>query len=457
MVLPALGLLACKATADPVDDFIRSEMQRQRIPGITLAVVRDGQVIKTGAYGKADLELDVDAKIENVFEIGSVTKQFTAVLALLLAEEGKLSLEDPVSKYVDDAPAAWEKITLRHLLSHTSGLKEYVVIPGLMLHEEFDQATFLEKVRPLDLDFQPGVTFAYSNTGFALLRIVLEKAGGKAYGDLLKEKILEPLSMGQTRMLNPLEIVPHRAHGYWHVQDQLLRTRQSVLAGVADGAILSTVGDLVKWDAALHGGKLLSPDSYRQLIEPNRLNSGRTRNYGLGTFRQALGAVPSIGHHGNSPGYSAGYSHFPSARLSVMVLGNVYAFNGQTMTHQIAMLVEPSLRPARLADAASDPDSARTASFRTALDRLAAGEVDGEYLEEEFAAPMKTDRARLFPNPYAGLRQLQELRFVSEEAMDRDTLLTYRLMMPNDRMLIASVVWSPEGKIANLSLRPDQP
>src|SRR5207253_2454378 len=140
------------------------------------------------------------------------TKQFTAVATMMLVEEGKVGLDDPVSKYVEGSPDTWKGITVRHLLTHTSGLKEYVFVPGLGLLDEYDRATFLKGMTPLPLDFQPGETWAYSNTNFALLGIVIEKASGKSYTDFLTERILKPTGMTNSQILNPDAIVLHRAH-----------------------------------------------------------------------------------------------------------------------------------------------------------------------------------------------------------------------------------------------------
>jgi CubicO group peptidase (beta-lactamase class C family) len=455
LYVAALAALATIASADQIDDFIKTEMARQNVPGLTLAIVKDGKVVRTGAYGKADLELDVPTNEDNVFEIGSTTKQFTAVLVLQMMEEGKLSLDDPISKYIEDTPANWKGITLRHLLSHTSGLKEYVVIPGLGLIEEFDRKTFLDKVKPLTLDFEPGVTFAYSNTNFALLGIVLEKVSGKTYTELINERILKPLEMTNTQILDPDAIVKNRAHGYMFQGGKLFRSRLSMLSNLSDGALMSTAKDLAKWDIALHSGKLLKPASFQLLTTPAKLNTGRPRPYGLGTFLAPLGARPFIGHHGASAGYSVGYGHFPTANLAVIVMTNVYAINGQQMVTSIAEIVDPTLKVAAPTEKA-DPSKERTDKVKAALMKLAANEPDDAVLEPEMTAPMKTDRGRMGAGPYAILKSLDGMTFLNEEPYGADKLLTYRLSTPA-RNFIARVVWTTNDKIAEMALRADGP
>ncbi|HSI71775.1 MAG TPA: serine hydrolase domain-containing protein [Fimbriimonas sp.] len=453
LYVAALAALAACASADQLDDFIKSEMARQNVPGLTLAIVRDGKVVRTGAYGKADLELDVPANEDNVFEIGSTTKQFTAVLVLQQLEEGKLSLEDPISKYIEGSPATWNGITLRHLLTHTSGLKEYVVIPGLGLIEEFDRKTFLEKMKPLTLDFQPGETFAYSNTNFALLGVVLEKVSGKTYTELINERILKPLEMTNTQILDPDAVVKNRAHGYMNQGGKLFRSRLSMLSNLSDGALMSTAKDLAKWDIALHGGKVLKPASFQLLTTPAKLNTNRPRPYGLGTFLSPLGARPFIGHHGASAGYSVGYGHFPSANLAVIVMTNVYAINGQQIVTSIAEIIDPNLKVTPPAEK-PDPSKDRTEKVKAALVKLAANDPDEATLEPEMTAPMKTDRGRMGAGPYAILKTLDGMTFLNEEAYGADRLLTYRLSTPT-RNFIARIVWTANNKISEIALRAD--
>jgi CubicO group peptidase (beta-lactamase class C family) len=447
----ALAAFAVVLYADPVDDYVNAEMKKQNVPGLTLEIVKDGKVIKRSAYGKADLELDVPANIDNIFEIGSITKQFTATLVLMMADEGKLGLEDPISKYIEGSPATWSGITLRNMLNHQSGLKEYVAVEGLGLTEEYDHKTFIDKMKPLPLDFAPGTTFAYSNTNFALLGIVLEKVSGKSYTDLIGEKIFKPLGMDHTRILDPDAIIPNRAHGYMNIENTLYRTRQSMLSNISDGAILSTVDDMVKWDAALTGGKLLKPESYKLMTSPGVLKNGRTRPYGFGTFMNSLGGTPFVGHHGNSPGYSAGYEHFTIQNLTVILMANVYAINGQGWAAKIAEIIDPSIKVVAPSEK-PETNPARLAQLKLALAALAADKADETLLEPEITAPMQTDRAKMFPGTYSAFKQIDKMTFLGEEPHGSDTLLIYRIDTPQ-RSYNAWFVWTPANKLSEVVLR----
>jgi len=175
-------LLASRITrADQVDDYLKSQMKQHRIPGLTLEIIRDGNAIKTAAYGLANIELSVPAKPKTVFEIGSLTKQFTAAGILLLAQEGKLSVDDKISQHLKDTPAAWANVTIRHLLTHTSGIKSYTGLEGFQLRRHLTQAQFIKAIGRERVEFQPGDSWEYSNTGFSLLGYIIENVSGRNY------------------------------------------------------------------------------------------------------------------------------------------------------------------------------------------------------------------------------------------------------------------------------------
>jgi CubicO group peptidase (beta-lactamase class C family) len=448
LLLPTLLLLPLASHADPVDDYLESEMKRLKIPGLTLGVIRDGQLVRTSAYGKADLEHDVPIQAGDIFEIGSVTKQFTAVAAMMLVEQGKLSLDDPVTKYLDDAPKAWQAVTLRHMLYQTSGLPEYATVPELGLTDEFDRAKFMKKMGELPVDFAPGATWDYSNTNYALMGWVIEKASGKPYMEFLTEQVLKPAGMLHTSFSNPYEVVPRRAHGYLLNQGQVLRTMPSSGSINSDGTIMSNVEDMAKWDATLRAGKLLSPASYKLLWSPARLASGRERPYGMGFFLNAPKLPRFIGHHGNSAGYGAGHAHFPDKKLSVVVLMNLYPAPGNQLAQGVAEILEPSLKFVAPKEA-PDSDAARTERVKQALAKLAAGTVDPEFHDPELTAPLGTSRAKNFPSPYAPFRTLKRFAFAGAEPLGEATLLTYRAETET-RAFTLFFTYTKEGKVANV-------
>jgi len=200
------------AYADEVDDLVRAEMELQKIPGLSIAVVRDGKIIKEAGYGLANLEHNVPARPETIYQTGSVGKQFTAALVMLLVEDGKIVLDDPVSKYLPNTPEAWQKITIRHLLTHTSGLGDPYAKISLIKNYTDDELITIESKIPLK--FTPGSKWDYSNTGYHVLGFVCNKVGGKFYGDQIVERIFKPCGMTTARMISERDIVANRSAGY---------------------------------------------------------------------------------------------------------------------------------------------------------------------------------------------------------------------------------------------------
>lgn len=451
-LLPAFALLAVPAHADKIDDLIADEMKRQNIPGLTLGIVRNGKLERTSSYGFADAERKAAATNDDVYEIGSITKQFTAFATMLLADEGKLSIDDPVSKYIPESPEKWKDIKLRHLLYQTSGLMDYVFLPGLGIVDDFDRAKFMKEVPEQPLDFPTGTTWAYSNTNYALLGWVIEKAAGMPYDRFVTERILKPLGMTETVFIDPWSLVPNRSKGHMWMQGQLLRAKLSGGGVNSDGTLASTVKDMAKWDSALRERKLLKPASYEAIWSPAKLNSGRMRPYGMGWFLTSPKSPEYVGHAGNSSGYSAGFSRYEKARITVIVLSNVYPAGGEQIAKSVAETLEPSLRP-EIPKEMADPDTARTERVKTALAALADGKADDSLLEAEVTAPMKSSRARMNPG-FRPLKQIQRMAFAGSQPHGPDTLLSYRIFTP-DRAFTAHLGWSKEGKLSQLVLRPD--
>jgi CubicO group peptidase (beta-lactamase class C family) len=262
------------ASGDEIDSYIRKQMRSLKVPGISLAVLRDGRIVKTKGYGLANIEANSAAAPNTVYEIGSLTKQFTAAAVMMLVEEGKVSLDDKISKYFLNAPTAWNQITVRHLLNHTSGIQNHVAVPGYLnifkTNLSFETTPAREEIQKeffnLPLEFEPGETWAYDNTGYYLLGFIIEKASGKSYYQFLDERIFKPLGMRATRSTDTRPVVLNRAAGYEWVKDKY-ENRPVLLPTIAfsAGTIISTVEDLAKWDAALDTGKLLEKSTLEQM------------------------------------------------------------------------------------------------------------------------------------------------------------------------------------------------
>lgn len=318
-------MLVCplSALADKVDEFVKAQMEQRKVPGLVLAIVKDGKPIKHEAYGIANMELNVPVRKDTVFEIGSVTKQFTAALVLLLVEDGKLSLDDTITRFFDNAPAAWKDITVRHLLTHTSGLKNYTGLPGFEMTKKLTPLKFVAALGAQPLESKPGDAFKYCNSGYNLAGYIIEKVAGKTYWDVLRERILEPLEMRATTKRDLEPIVTNRADGY-ELKGGKWINRDSDLTDVfAAGAIVSTVGDLLKWNAALDSGKMFSKSTRQVMWTGVKLNNGATHPYGLGWRLDDHNKRRTVWHSGSTSGFTASLLRFPDEKLAVIVLCNL--------------------------------------------------------------------------------------------------------------------------------------
>ena len=335
-LLAPLFVAAPPAQADRVDDYLKTEMERHRIPGVAVEIIRDGNAVKTAGYGLANLELRVAVEPDSVFEIGSVTKQFTAAAILLLAQDGKLSVDDKISKHLKGIPASWTNVTIRHLLTHTSGIKNYTGLDGFELRRHLTQQQFIEAIGKQPLDFPPGDSWKYCNSGFNLLGYIIENVSGKNYWDYMSERIFQPLGMLATTNRLPSVVIPHRASGYEQTNHVYINRDYDLTDVFSAGAIVSTAGDLARWNAALDGDQLLTASTKEQMWTPVKLNNGTIHPYGFGWFLDAVEGHRNIGHSGSTSGFSASIQRFPEDKLAVIVLTNTDEQIATTLAKKIA-------------------------------------------------------------------------------------------------------------------------
>jgi D-alanyl-D-alanine carboxypeptidase len=329
-------LISESVCGDQVDQYIETEMAQRRIPGVALRIIKSGKSVKTGTYGLAQIELNVPVKAETVFEIGSVTKQFTAAAILLLAQDGKLAVEDKLSRHLKVIPDHWTNITIRHLLTHTSGVKSYTGLDGFELTKRLTQDQFIKAIGTHALEFQPGDSWKYSNSGYNLLGYVIENVSGRKYLEFLRDRILEPLGMTQTADRFPGTLITNRAAGY-EQKRQLHINRDYDLTDVfAAGALISSIGDLEKWNAALDGESLLNATSKEQMWTAFRLNNGEMTQYGFGWRVDTLAGRKNIGHGGSTSGFSASLQRFPEDKLTIILLSNTDEQVATTMARKLA-------------------------------------------------------------------------------------------------------------------------
>lgn len=336
LLLAMAGIANPQVAADDalsakVDDVVRAQLREQRIPGIGLGVLRDGKIIKATGYGLANVELNVPVKPESVFQTGSVGKQFTATAVMMLVEEGKLGLDDKITKYFHQAPAAWKDVTVRHLLTHTSGIADYggeesTMGKGVLnFRQDYTEDDLVRIFSAMPMDFQPGEKWKYSNTGYVILGVLIHRVTGKFYGDFLQERIFHPLGMTSTRIISEADIIPNRTGGYRLVKGELKNQEwvSPSLNTTADGALYTNVLDLAKWDAALYTEKLLKKPSFDQMWTPVKLNNGTNYNYGFGWDIQEVHGHRLLAHGGAWQGFTMNISRYVNDGLTIIVFTNL--------------------------------------------------------------------------------------------------------------------------------------
>jgi len=325
LVLVLLVLPALAQTPSSIDAYIHSEMQRQHIPGLSLLVARDGKIIRAQGYGLSNVELQVPVKPETVFQSGSVGKQFTATAMMMLVEEGKVHLDDPISNYFKDAPAAWGQVTIRELLSHTAGFTDYP--EKFDFRRDYTEADLLKIVEGIPLAFPPGTNYSYANLGYLTLGVLIHQVTGQFYGDFLQERIFRPLGMSTTRIISEADIIPNRAAGYRLVKGELKNQEwvSPTLNTTADGALYFSILDLAKWDAALYTGKVLPRSSLEQMWTPAKLLNGQPNpgDYGFGWRVAQKNGHRLIDHGGAWQGFEVHISRYVNDKLTVVVLTNL--------------------------------------------------------------------------------------------------------------------------------------
>jgi len=321
-------------------DALLAKHYPQDAPGAVAIVVKDGRPVFRRAYGIADLEFGVLLEPDMVFRIGSVTKQFTAAAILQLADQGKLALDDEVTKHVDGYDTHGRRVTLEHLLTHTSGVPSYTDLPEWFPHvrEELKPRQIVEMFGPKPLEFEPGSRFKYSNSGYLLLGLVIEKVSGRTYADYIRRMVL-PLGMRQTMYDDPLRVIPRRARGYGRAGDEWANAPFIAMSQpFAAGALLSTVDDLALWNTAIERGRLLSDASRARWFAPYVLPSGRATGYAMGWSVTSHEGLAVAEHGGGIPGFVCHVIRIPSERLYVAVLSNNPSSQPDAVARRLAAL-----------------------------------------------------------------------------------------------------------------------
>ena len=326
LTAPAAHAQSRAALVARLDSLAGAPVEEDRAVGLSVAVVRGADTLLLRGYGQADIELDVATPERAVYEIGSVTKQFTAAAVLQLRDEGKLDLDADITTYLPDYPTAGHALPVRRLLDHTSGIKGITEIQAFrsLMVRALPRDSAIALFSSFPFEFAPGEAMIYNNSAYILLGHIIEKVSGMSYEDYIEQRIFAPVGMTDSRYCSNTEVVERRAHGYQYDDGKVQR------ADYVDhrwpysaGSLCSTAADMVTWLNALHGGKVLSERSYREMTTPARLNDGTQLRYGMGlALTTDVRGARLIGHGGAIQGFGAQASWYPDEQLAVVVLIN---------------------------------------------------------------------------------------------------------------------------------------
>lgn len=459
-LLPVL-FLAVSARADKVDDLVARAMKARHIPGLALAVLRDGKPIKLKAYGEANLDYGISTQTSTPFLLASMTKSFTATCIMMLVEEGKIKLDAPISTYLSDTPDAWKDITIRNLLSHTAGLKdrfEEVPFDVNKWRVNYTEDAMYDAARKTATDFKPGQRFQYSDQGFFLLGMIVEKVGEMPYPTFLQRRIFDPLGMKNSGTIRLTRVVKGMASGYAWVNGGLFHnTRRTDYGIVSHFGIVSTVEDLAKFDAALYGEKLVKRPSLDAMWTLTRLSDDSAAytpygGYGLGWFLDNFNGHRSVGHGGST---GTAYVRFPDDKLSVIVLTNLEQVTGgdapgialAIAREYLPDLSWPALKPK------TKVDEKLLEEFRQALEGLTGGTYEPDLYEPFFGALLKPTMSAQKAG-FAPLGPIKKIEVLEEVSWGAGHLLRNRLTFQS-AVLYSTTQFDSAGRIGFMEVEAE--
>jgi CubicO group peptidase (beta-lactamase class C family) len=323
-----------------IDSLILTGFGNQNEPGGVFMVVQKGKNLYRKAFGKANLELDVNMKPENVFQIGSMTKQFTAVAILMLEQQGKLKVNDPVSKYITDYPNG-DKITVHHLLTHTSGIKDFTKMKSLssIAQKEMEPKAMVDFFKNEPVDFAPGEKFDYNNSGYVVLGYIIELASGDTYENFITKNIFNKIGMTHSYYASDRKIIHQRAYGYHKKESGFVnKTIINFSVPFSSGSLMSTADDLLKWQQALNQNILLSPQETQKAFQKYTLNNGEEFTYGYGWHLREINGVPDHEHGGSIFGFKSMGVYIPQEDIYVIGLSNCDCHSPTEITRDIAKI-----------------------------------------------------------------------------------------------------------------------
>jgi CubicO group peptidase (beta-lactamase class C family) len=447
-VVVVMFCVSPRASADQVDDYLTAQRAKNHIPAVSVAVVREGKLVKLQGYGVANLEWDTPASPETTYQLASATKPLTGTALMMLVEQGKLSLEESVTKYLPDAPDAWRTITVRHLATHTSGLPDDL---GPAQPDTADGVIAAAAKRPLA--YEPGSRSAYGFTDYVVLSRVMEKATGQPFAEIMRGLLFQPLGMTATAFNNEEEHgpvrtsdpLPRRASIYrWDGRGQKVFRFLYGKAGYAAGGLYSSSADLARFAAALDDGKLLKPTSLAAMWTAPALAGGQVGEFGVGWVVKRYRGRRVVGHSGGPA--LADLLRFPDEKLTVVVLCNQQRLYPYLAEGVADYFVPPPADPAK---PIADTDSRLTAALRSVLGDAAAGRVNAELFTPEARKQFVPALREMGPQVLGVFDPVRSMELLEETKQGAATVRRYRVTL-GSKPMIWTFVLDAGGKIQSM-------
>jgi CubicO group peptidase (beta-lactamase class C family) len=434
---------------------VRRYEARPEFVGLSVAVARGDHLIVDEGVGIADLEWKAPTDAKSPFRIGSLTKQFTAAAIMKLREQGKIGLDDPLSKYLPDFDTKGHTVTIRQLLTHTSGIPNYTAQPGFFAQEaplDLTDQQVLATIQGVPLDFDPGAKWEYSNTNYYLLGMIVAKLSGMAYADYLQQAFFRPLGLTHTRYGATAPIIPERAQGYSYLpatHEHLNSAAISMNVPGGAGALISTAGDLVRWQIALTGGRAVTAASYHEMIAsavPTGQGDGRY-GFGLGIGTQLGHQV--ISHSGGINGFNSVLSYVPDIGLRIAVISNSDALPSDAVGNDIfaTLTSDKPLPPFR-----TTPQPGAEAALRKFIEDQVNDRIDYSTMTQPMA-----DLVRAHPEGKAMFTAWGPIKAITFVGVDVGGMDTYRVEFTSGPPVLFDIFRNDDGKIASLRFRPAAP
>jgi CubicO group peptidase (beta-lactamase class C family) len=451
--LVALEFTVTAMRQDPaarIDAVVRAEMTRQKIPGVAVAAIHRGKAVRVQGYGEANVEHHVPVRPETIFQSGSLGKMFTAAGVMLLVGDGVLRIDEPVTRFFPDAPAAWSAITVRHLLTHTSGIPDYTD-ESFDYRKDYSEEELAKLAYSLELEFPPGSRWNYSNTGYVLLGMIIRKTSGRFYGDVLRNRIFTPTGMKTARVITEEDIVPNRAAGYRLVEGELKNQEwvSPQLNTTADGSLYLSLLDLVAWEETVRSRRILNT-GWDEILQPVKLASGRRYPYGFGWAIDDVAGQPVHQHGGAWQGFKTHLARYLQDDLTIIVLANLAQAEPDRIVEAVAALFNP-----RLARAEPAPIEDREPDVTQRLEALLAAARDGRLNRGDFAyvrAGFFPEAAERYQKLLARVGAARRIALVERKELGDDRIYGYRVEFAGAAMAV-TLGLAPDDKISTFSIR----